>query len=165
MKLIKLTQGYYTKVDDADFDWLSKYPWRIYHPRNMYFYARTGYDGNLMHRIIMRLNNSKLCVDHIDHDGLNNQRSNLRVCTHAENMRHRKSANNSSSKYLGVCLIKAYNKNGTFRTYYYATIKYSDKQTHLGCFKDERRAAIEYDKAAIIHHKEFANLNILKIIT
>jgi hypothetical protein len=89
-----------------------------------------------------------LQVDHIDHNGLNNQKSNLRICTLAENRRNRRAR--GKSKYLGV-----YYDNGYIR----AVISVNGIQKRLGYFKIEETAAMAYDKAATIYHKEFANLN------
>jgi hypothetical protein len=90
MKLILLSQGFITVVDDQDYDYLIKWNWYVLktaYGRNFYAIA---YDKNAknrivyMHRIIMKPE-SKLVVDHIDGDGLNNLRSNLRICTQREN--------------------------------------------------------------------------------
>lgn len=160
MRLIKLTQGYYTKVDDTDYEWLSKYKWHIKKCYGKCLYASNcgvKLDSNKsvgMHRLILGIVNSSLECDHIDHDTLNNQRSNLRICTHQQNLTNRKALNNTSSKYLGVYKTK-YGK-------YVSHLTIKGKQMYLGMFKTEIRAAIEYDKVALIYHKEFANLNILK---
>ena len=162
MKQIKLTQGYYVKVDDEDYEWLNEFKWCVkIISTNIRYAQRTirknngSYTTLSMHRLIVGLTNPKIFTDHIDGNGLNNQRSNLRVCTPKQNQRNRKSCINSSSKYLRVYK----NKYGK----YIVNIKYDNKQIYLGTFIDERRAAIEYDKAAIIYFGEFASLNILKI--
>lgn len=160
MKKIKLTQGYYTKVDDEDYEWLNKYKWHVHIlTHNLIYVYNNGFYFGLnhrvsMHRLILGLTDSKIHTDHIDGDSLNNQRSNLRVCTRSQNMRNTKSSINSSSKYLGVTL----NRNR-----WSAQICHNRKVYYLGRFKNEFRAAIERDKAAIILHGEFANLNILKV--
>jgi hypothetical protein len=93
-------------------------------------------------------------VDHIDGDGLNNQRFNLRICTKEQNRCNRKP--NGDKKYIGVCGLN----NGKF----IAHIRHNKKLYHLGVFKTESDAAKAYNKAAIKYHREFANLNIIKTI-
>lgn len=163
MKRIKLTKGYYTKVDNEDFELLNQYKWCVLKTNNLRYAQRMITKSNSkqtslkMHRVILNLTNPKIHTDHRDHDGLNNQRSNLRICTHAENNRNRNSAMKASSKYLGVTIIR------TRKISYQAQIGSAKKCIYLGNFKSEIRAAIEYDKAAMVLHREFANLNILKI--
>lgn len=83
MITIKLNKYYVVKVDDEDYDKLIKYKWYCAQRRDgEYMYAARGHYGKhckliLMHRVIMDIP-SGLVVDHIDHDGLNNQKSNLR---------------------------------------------------------------------------------------
>lgn len=79
MKLIKITKGFYVKVDDKNFEWLSKYKWHIQISGNQK-YAMHNRIGK-MHRYILGLVDSNIHTDHIDSNGLNNQRSNLRVVT------------------------------------------------------------------------------------
>lgn len=159
MKLIKLNKGYYTKVDDEDFGWLNQWKWSVTFKNDKPMHVMR-YKGIMMHRVILGLTNPKVQCDHKDHNGLNNQRSNLRTCTFAQNMSNRKSKKNSTSKYLGVTVRKV---GSLSKIYYQVFIQKNNKKIYLGLFKDERHAAIQYDKAAIIYHGEFANLNILKI--
>ena len=87
-KEIKLTQNKVTVVDDADFEELNKYKWCAMKTHTgKWVAARAQPITNktiLMHRQIMRAPSSKQ-VDHRDGDSLNNQRENLRLCTHAQN--------------------------------------------------------------------------------
>lgn len=152
MKLIPLSQGKFSQVDDEDFEWLNQWKWYAYKGINDVFYvARSiGRKQIKMHRLILGLTIFEERGDHIDHNGLNNQRINLRKCTHQENCKNRKSAKGSSSKYLGVRLkINRWN----------ARITVLKKQKHLGYFKTEIDAAKAYNEAAIKYHGEFANLN------
>lgn len=105
-----------------------------------------------MHRVIANAPEG-ITVDHINGDTLDNRRCNLRLCSHAENVRNRsKSRTRQSSKYLGVYFDKARQK-------WRACIRLGGKPTHLGSFSDERAAAKAYDAAALAHHGQFARLN------
>lgn len=152
MKEIKLLTGQVVLVDDKDFDSLNQYKWR-YHAR---FVLRYRYsDGRqtivFLHREIIKPAKG-MQVDHIDGNRLNNQRHNLRECTHAENQRNRKKHKNNTSGYKGVDFSK---KNHRFR----AKIKLNYKSIHLGYFNTALEAAYVYNKAAKELHKEFACLN------
>jgi hypothetical protein len=162
MKEIKMKNGMVAKVDDGDYDDLSKYKWHAV-KNGPHWYARTNLFIRCkshplpMHRILLNLCNPSDVGDHIDGDTLNNQRSNLRKCSPKENSRNlRKLAVTSkgvrTSIYKGVCFKKANQK-------YYATIDVDRKKIHLGVFTDERIAAVAYNKAAIKYHGEFARLN------
>ncbi len=177
MKLIPLTRGLFTKVDDEDYDWLNQWKWFAKKSNGGFYACRTirlGYKkrGNqLMHRLILGLNNPEIQGDHIDHDTLNNQRSNLRKCTNSENRRNRNSLKGSTSKYLGVHIQttkKTYmTKRGlvtNVRKRFIAKIKISmGNEIKLADLpiseENEIIAAKAYDEAAKKYHGEFANLN------
>lgn len=156
MKEIKLTQKKVALVDDWNFDWLNKLTWCAA-KRNKTYYAYTtklgGKRGNViaMHRLIMKtLSNQK--VDHKDHNGLNCQEHNMRNCTYTQNNMNKNPKKGGTSKYLGVCYDKLYEK-------YHTQIRINGKNTHVGYYKSEIEAAIAYDIKAIVNHGEFANLN------
>jgi len=104
MKKILLTQGQYAIVDDKDFDRVSKYRWYARWSKDIKsYYAcrniqvgkhqkgsnRWGQKNLLMHTLIMSTPKG-MATDHINHDTLDNRRSNLRICTHGENQWNRK---------------------------------------------------------------------------
>jgi hypothetical protein len=93
-----------------------------------------------------------LVVDHIDHNGLNNRKKNLRNCTFAENCRNTRLSSGTTSKYKGVHWHKRQKK-------WAAAIRCNNKTHHLGYFTDEAEAAKVYDKAAKKYHGVFASLN------
>lgn len=117
MKLIPLSQKgrnsgkYFTKVDDKDYDYLMQWYWCVYQCRKLIYVGRCCLKGKRkwigMHRDLMDTTDTEMRVDHINHDGLDNQRSNLRVCTHQENSKNKSKAKWCSSKYLGVSLATA----------------------------------------------------------
>lgn len=91
-------------------------------------------------------------VDHIDRNSLNDKIENLRLVTRTNNVRNRgKMRKNPSSKYIGVCWNKSHKK-------WVARIG-GYKRVYLGSFKDEKEAALAYDKAVKELHGEFAVLN------
>lgn len=173
MKEIELTKGMKTLVDDEDYDMLSKYSWQA-SQAGKYYYAKRSTTinkktvGFKMHRVLMG-NPKGMCVDHIDGNTLNNQKSNLRICTTTENKKNRRAKIQNTSKYLGVCLsvqkIKHITKDGMIRNYIYkkwmATIGINRKIKNLGYFNTEEDAARAYNEAAKKYHGEFANLNII----
>ncbi len=172
MKEIKLSQqGKYkgmfvALVDDEDYEYLNQWRWSVMVGKRAN-YAH-GYKDNkivYMHRAILE-DSENMDIDHIDHDGLNNQRHNLRLCSHSDNMKNSKPY--GTSIYLGVHMhtvkTKYYNKKEkkikiAKSSRWLAKIKVANKYISLGRFKQEKDAALAYDNAAKIHHGEFANLN------
>jgi len=104
-----------------------------------------------MHRLIMNAPEG-LVVDHIDRNGLNNRKCNLRLCTKAQNVQNSRPRRNRSSKYKGVFWNKLNKK-------WSASIHKGDKRIYLGGFDDEIEAALAYDRKAAELFGEFAYLN------
>lgn len=163
MKTIELTMGRVALVDDEDYRWLYQIPWYAAHlgnPRRSHWYAvTTDRAHRKMHRVIMNAP-AGLVVDHIDGDGLNNQKENLRLATPAENAKNRRkltTANGAepTSRFKGV------NYSPT-RSQWLARIQVDRVSTHLGYFGDEVEAAVAYDLAAKRLHGRFANLNFAR---
>lgn len=149
MKLVPLTKGYFTVVDDCDYDHLMQIPWRY----NNNGYAITAQTPNprAMHHYILQVPPGKV-VDHINRDRLDNRRSNLRVCTPEENSKNRSKRRGSLSKYKGV----SYSRRDKV---WAVKIWVGGKNKHLGVYRCEIQAAMAYDVAAIEHYGEFANIN------
>ena len=91
MKFILLTQGMLTTVDDKDFIELARYKWYVTKSSNAYYSRRNIKGGSIyMHRQIMNCPSGSE-VHHIDGDTLNNQRSNLSICSPSQNCYFRRS--------------------------------------------------------------------------
>lgn len=158
-KEIPLTQGKVAIVDAADYEWLSSFKWHAHQPKPGLFYAQRNQPlGNgkyrmvRMHREILNAPN-ELDVDHIDGDGLNNTRRNIRVCSGIQNRRNSRGNRNTVSGYKGVNFDSRYNK-------WHARIEVNNKRIHLGYFSTPEDAARAYDVAALKYHGEFARLNL-----
>lgn len=161
MREIKIgNSGLFAQVDDDIFEYLNQFGWNKTKGKTTVYATRDIWEHNkrihryYMHREIMGFPEN-MQVDHIDHNGLNNQKINLRICSNTENARNSTSARNATSKYLGVCIT--YTKKGTLR--WKSTIMYNRKSIWIGAFDTEIDAAIAYDKKAIGLFGEFANLN------
>lgn len=161
MRKISLTQGKYALVDDEDFEKVSKLKWFAYKNGN-FFYARHSarHSENkksqykLLHRFIMKARSKKKFVDHINGNGLDNRRKNLRIVTHQQNTWNRQKQKNNTSGYIGVYFDK---KNGKGK--WKSQISIKGKKTNLGRYDSRRKAAIAYDNKALELRGEFAKLN------
>jgi len=151
MKQIQLTKGYVALVDDEDFEFCSKINWRVLIQQK----RRYAYDANCnasMHLFIMNTPKG-MVIDHIDGNGLNNQKSNLRICTQKQNSRNRGKSSNNKSGYKGVSRIKSSKKIPKW----VAQIFVDRKNIYLGSFLTKEQAYKKYCEAAIFYHKEFAS--------
>lgn len=151
MKEIPLTQNKATLVDDEDYEWLNQWDWYAQLNHGNWYVGRSLNPGTLfMHRVLLGIPRGYEC-DHIDGDGLNNQRFNLRICTTRQNSYNQISLR-GASRFKGVSLHK---RMGKWRAY----ITFNGKRIHLGLFNSEIVAALSYDKAALNYFGEYARLN------
>lgn len=149
VKKIKLTQRKVTLVDDEDYKYLSQWKWFARETAGIFYASRNSKKGELgyvdrdhrqlihMHRIIINTP-QQMVTDHIDHDGLNNQKRNLRIVSPRQNNQNQNRI--TSSKYPGVSYYKAYGK-------WQAMIAIGKDRIFLGYFDSEIEAAKAYEKA------------------
>lgn len=156
MKKIKLTQGKYAEVDDEDFEWLSQWKWYARNNKNTWYAVRNICKNGkrkilYMHRVIMNCPKNKQ-IDHINHNGLDNRKINLRICTQSKNVMNSRKQKNTSSRYKGVNYHFILNK-------WRSTIQINRKYKHLGYYKDEIISAKIYDYKAKELFGEYSYLN------
>lgn len=143
-------------VDDEDYEWLNSFKWTALKDTTTYYAARMSSDSGpdrktvRMHSLIIITEHE---IDHIDNNGLNNMRANLRVATRCQNQRNtRKTSLPKSSLFKGVSRQKNRKK-------WRAGIKVNDSSIDLGSFAVEADAAKAYDDAAKYYFGDFAGLN------
>lgn len=142
MRLIPLTQGKFAIVDDEDYEYLSQFKWYAGKSRKTYYAQRGAWiDGELktvkMHHVIMG-KKPGFVVDHINGNGLDNRRENLRLVTPRQNLQNRHITR--TSQYPGVCWRKDTRK-------WNAWIRIGKRNVNLGSFNDEYQAFLAYKYA------------------
>lgn|SRR3990167_2809158 len=138
-------------LDDEDFERVKNIKWHYHHGGHSdNWYAMTS-GSVLMHRLIMNTPKG-MEVDHINGNGLDNRRENLRICTVGQNRMNRKISKNNSSGFNGVYWEKAKNS-------WRVKIHANNRFIHVGNFVNLRKAAISYNEAAQRYFGEFARLN------
>lgn len=138
----------YALVDDEDYEELNKHQWSAGIHRGV-MYARRGVEPLVyMHRQIMATPEG-MYTDHIDGNTLNNQKTNLRVCTNAQNLWNRGKTKNNTTGYRGVSFHKPTGK-------YRARLTFWGREIYLGLFKNIKVAVDTHAKAMKDYYGEFA---------
>lgn len=160
---IPLTQGFTALVDPEDAD-LAQFRWyaQVRRHRHGTVYAIRRATRELLHRVILerKLGHSlsqAMFTDHVNGNGLDNRRENLRPATQSQNLANSRmhlthGKRPKSSKYRGVCWARDKGK-------WIANISKDGRVVHIGHFEDETEAARAFDQAARELHGEFAVLN------
>ena len=150
--------GRFALVDNEDRRLVAGYSWSIFDPelegRRQTAYARTQIrrDGRAVAIYMHQLLTGWPMTDHINHDGLDNRRSNLRPVTPAQSAANRRPQIGSSSTYKGV----QWNTRGRKWS---AVINVAGRRQYLGLFVDEEEAALAYNTAALEAYGDYAWLN------
>lgn len=150
MKTIPLTKGYFTKVDDEDYEKFATKRWyaNVFTRRGKTRVTACRTEGAspnkklfYLHREIMNAPEGVM-VDHINEDPLDNRKENLRLVTNAENMRNRGKNQNNSSGYKGVTYLK--NRRGKKR--WQAKCRHNYKTIHFGLYETAEEASRAYEE-------------------
>jgi hypothetical protein len=159
MRIVTLTKGYSAQVDDADFEFVSQWKWYVQVQGGRIYARRDTWDKQTKRRVKIYMHRALMAppqhlhVDHIDHDGLNNQRSNLRVATNSQNSANGRHSVGRSG-YRGVEIV-ARCRAAPFSAY----ISVDGRKRHVGRFHSAEEAAIARDVAALKQYGQFAKLN------
>lgn len=160
MKYIQLSRGYRAIVDDEDYERVSKWIWtyapnagdKVKYAVTQIITACCGTRKRIkLHRFIMDAKPGQE-VDHINADGLDNRKSNLRFCSRAQNLANKKKMS-GNRKYKGVAAVTGSSK-------WQANIGWKKKRIYLGCFNTQEEAARAYDDKAMELYGEFARFNL-----
>lgn len=170
MKTVLLTQGNIAIVDNADFDAIACHNWyalkHALQTRVIWYAVRQAPRTNgkqhliYMHREILgtKAEVDHIKVDHINGDGLDNRKRNLRPATQTQNQHNRRKTPQCTSRFKGVYW---HTHTGKWK----AQIKINGQTRHIGLYTSEEAAAAAYDQAAKQNFGDFAltNMKIIKI--
>jgi hypothetical protein len=183
MPFIELSKGYKVEVDEEDCE-LVQFIGKWYATSNKTIYAEKRLSSKqleilnqyliennrnvvtkktlMMHRLIMNAN-EHILIDHIDGNGLNNKKENLRFATRSQNAQNKARKNNSTSKYKGVHYAATEKNNLKKPWKSYIQNPHTNKKIQLGFFSTEEEAAKAYDEKALEIFGQFAKLNFPQI--
>lgn len=151
MKRIKLTQDKYAIVDNSDFDKLNKYKWSANKIGNTYYAVRVkSKKAILMHRYLLGLNDSSVLCDHINRNGLDNRKTNLRISNKSQNAVNSKLNSLNTSGNRGV----SYDK---YRSKWVVRLRHNGKYLFLGRFENKNDAINKYNITRKEISKDFFN--------
>ena len=159
MKKIKLTQGKFTIIDSEDYKYLNQFKWQI--DKDDYAVRKASRKFGKprktfrMAREIMKFPKNKE-VDHKNHDKLDNRKTNLRICTHAQNQMNRNLQKNNTSGFSGILWSSQKNK-------WIAQIHKNNKKIHLGSFKKIESAILTRKNAEKLYYGNFANYGQISV--
>ena len=151
---IELSQGLKAEIDDEDFESVSRFRWHAIKGHSTFYAVRNGVGPNgprseYLHRFLLQPE-GKLQVDHINGNGLDNRRCNLRLATHAQNLANAKPH-------------RSHGKTSYFKGVYWNSLtkKWIVRvgEEYVGCYDDEERAAWGYDIAALAKYGAYAQTN------
>lgn len=154
-RVIKLFSGEYVRIDEEDYERLSQYSWCLFKSEKWQYAIRTEYKNGTqktiyMHREIMGVTDPKIYVDHRDHDGLNNLKSNLRMSDNRFNQYNVGKKSTSKQKYKNIRQLDENRWQVRVRTP-------KGKRVERVVYSEEDAVKL-YNELALKYHGEFAYL-------
>ena len=152
-RTLKLSQGAFALVDEDDYERMNAVKWTLsgkYAQRKIRM-PDGSYTSELLHRAVLNAPRT-LEVDHINGDGLDNRKINLRLSTRSQNRAHSTLRKSTKTGFKGV-----YNNHRTKK--FRASIKADSRKYNIGTFATAEEAARAYDREALRLHGEFAVTN------
>ena len=149
MKLIPVSQNKFTMVDDEDFEWLNQWKWCLGGGYAVRSHKRTR--KILLHRLLIKIPKG-MEVDHINNNPLDNQKNNLRIVTHHQNIFNTSMRKDNTSGFKGVSWQANISK-------WRVQIQIKKQKKHVGYFDDRLKAAKAYNKIARYLFGQFAYQN------
>jgi hypothetical protein len=148
--------AYKILVSPEDEHFLSEYTWRAEPDKRTFYAVATTRGGGKrttirLHRLIVEARPGQQ-IDHVNGNGLDCRRENLRLCSTRQNCHNKRHKLNGTSRFKGVSWSKR-------SQLWQAQININGKPTHLGFFTNETAAAMSYDSFALEHFGAFALLN------
>lgn len=147
MKKIELTRGLCAIVDDEDYEMLSKYSWYAHRSGHTYYAGRAVRKDDkdckksrvFMHNVLLKTKEGQV-VDHVNHDGMDNRKENLRSVTPMQNCwnRLKRKTDGMTSRYMGVTKRK---------DRWRAEIQSHGRNFYLGSYETEEEARDAYQRA------------------
>lgn len=155
MVSVPLSNGGAALIDDEDVHVVLAHSWcRIDSRRGRQSYAKATINSRtaMMHRLVMGVTDSCMQIDHVNGNGLDNRRGNLRVADNSTNQANIPKLGVRSSRFKGVTWHASACR-------WQAQLKVRGRNLYLGLFASEEDAARAYDAAALEHFGEFARPN------
>lgn len=156
MTLTRIVQGREVLIDDDDLETFESNRWRIMKSSTTEMeYCASG-KGVLLHRLVLGLTDGAVHADHINRNGLDNRKANLRPCTPSQNQRNRALSKSNRSGYKGVYFDRS---RGTW----YARYKHNYRNVYLGRYSTALEAGLAYDYAVSNLFGEYARTNGIQL--
>ena len=161
---VPLTQGLVALVDQEDYDRVAAFKWAASRTKEGFtwygqrsVWTGSGYRTVLLHRFILDAPSGRQ-VDHINGDGLDNRRANLRLATGSQNAANRVRLTTNTSGFRGITWMP---KRGKWQV----ALKHHGRNVFLGLFDDKIAAARAYDRGAAATWGPFARLNFPEVVS